>query len=157
MSESPGTAYWKVVEPVWERIDIYRSPERFLETYSAAGTKAARLFAVHFCQSEVRNGGFHQFFGNSTGVLAPEAVEGFRSIGMPDAAEILERAMAWFGETYPRERQLRQALLESVAGEQREEWDPFYALDDPFFDALAGDDDRFERQADEYASRASAS
>ncbi|WP_369973953.1 DUF4375 domain-containing protein [Polaromonas sp. SP1] len=30
------------------------------------------LFAVHWCQSEICNGGFMQFFANSTGVLAPE-------------------------------------------------------------------------------------
>jgi hypothetical protein len=153
MSPSPGTAYWRVVEPVWDAIDIYNGPESFLETYAAADAKAARLFAAHFCQSEVRNGGLHQFFGNSTGVLAPEAVEGFRCIGMPDVADLLERAMAWFGPAYPRDRDVRESRLAEQSGEEREDWDPFGALDDQIFEALDGDGDRFELQADEYATR----
>jgi hypothetical protein len=69
-------SYWDLVEPVWDEINIYDGPDVFLETFQKVPLKIGYLYAVHFCQSEVCNGGFGQFFFNSTGVLAPEAVRG---------------------------------------------------------------------------------
>jgi len=40
------------------------------------------LYCGHRCQSEVTNGGLYQFFSNTTGLLAPEALFGFREIGL---------------------------------------------------------------------------
>lgn len=128
--EEPGDAYWRVVETVWEVIDIDNGGQRFLETYAAAGPVAAMLFAVHFCQSEVRNGGFGQFFSNSTGLLAPEAARGFRLLGMLDATEILEKAMTHFGLAYPRERSAREALLGLDIEDDHASSDRFETLDD---------------------------
>src|SRR5687767_13179443 len=65
----PGQHYWSLVEPVWETISIYHTPDIFLTQFNSASLASRTLFAAHWCQSEVRNGGFHQFFGNSTGVL----------------------------------------------------------------------------------------
>lgn len=149
--DEPGAAYWSAVEPVWGLIDIYHGEQRFLESYAAAEARAATLFAVHFCQSEVRNGGFAQFFSNPTGVLVPEAVQGFRRLGMQDAAELLEKAMGYFGLAYPRERAVREALLGLRSADHDGDDGPFEELDDAFFDALDGDGDRFERAADDYA------
>src|SRR5262249_40500524 len=106
------------------------------------------LFASHWCQSEVRNGGFHQFFSNSTGILAPEAAAGFRAIGLEACASLLEEAMKHFGSPYPREREVRSENLE------RDERDPFGPVDDRFLDAIA--DEGYERAADDFASRSSA-
>ena len=67
--------------PIWDAINIYDGPEVFLTTLNHVSREAGLLFAAYFCQTEVCNGGFHQFFFNSTGVLAPEAVDGFTAIG----------------------------------------------------------------------------
>jgi hypothetical protein len=56
--------YWKLVRPFWEKIDIYRV-DSFLSTYHAAPIRSAQLYAAHFCQSEVCNGG-------SIGVISGE-------------------------------------------------------------------------------------
>jgi hypothetical protein len=74
-------AYWAIIEPIWQTIDISDGADVFLDTFFKAPQDAALLYAAHFCQSEVCNGGFFQFFFNSTGILAPEAVNGFRAIG----------------------------------------------------------------------------
>src|SRR5262245_43021588 len=50
--------YWDTVDPVWDKISI-DGVEEFLETYAQAPLHAALLFAAHFCQSEVCNGGLH--------------------------------------------------------------------------------------------------
>jgi Domain of unknown function (DUF4375) len=72
------------------------------------------LFAAHFCQSEIVNGGFSQFFFNSTGVLAPEAIEGFKAIGQVSVAESVQEACALFGDPYPRDRPLRHSKLKTI-------------------------------------------
>ena len=148
------TSYWEVVEPFWEVVDIYGSPDRFIGTYSEVPRKVGHLFAAHWCQSEVCNGGFHQFFCNSTGVLAPEALEGFRAIGMLKWAALLEKAMSTFGPGYPRDREVRRSLLPPAAtGQRREQWDPFCDLDDAFYlDQLP----TWEYSADAYADQVDA-
>ena len=102
------SGYWKVVEPFWDLINIYDGPEVFRSTYDSAPKISGLMFAAHFCQSEVCNGGFGQFFSNSTGVLAPEAVEGFRQIGQPQVAAVVESAMELLGPAYPRDRDERE-------------------------------------------------
>jgi hypothetical protein len=114
------------------------------------------LFAAHWCQSEVRNGGLHQFFSNSTGVLAPEALKGFRAIGVSEWADILAEAMQFFGNSYPREQSDRLEALDGRQGRRREEWDPFYRLDERFYEWLHAEPDRWERAADAYAEQVSA-
>jgi Domain of unknown function (DUF4375) len=151
-----GERYWQLVEPVWKEISIYDGPSEFLRQFHRVRPEAGHLFAAHWCQSEVRNGGFHQFFSNSTGVLAPEALAAFRAIGLEEWALLLNEAMRFFGEPYPREQDERQELLATVPGNKPEEWDPFDALDGRFYDWLDTDGDRWERAADAYASRVNA-
>src|SRR5215468_5622343 len=78
--------YWSIVEPVWNAINIGDGPEIFAQTFASVPRVSGLIFAAHFCQSEICNGGFRQFFWNSTGVLAPEAVVGFRDIGQAQVA-----------------------------------------------------------------------
>lgn len=61
--------------------------------------------------SEVSNGGFLQFFDNPTGVLAPEAVQGFHRMGISELATLLDRAMKIVGHNeYPREQEARNLI-----------------------------------------------
>lgn len=147
----PGEAYWQVVSPYWERVDIYRGGDAFLRTFANVPEPAGHLLALHWCQSEIRNGGLHQFFTNPTGVLAPEAAQGFRAIDKPAIAEIIETAMAVFGTPYPRAQNVRHQFLSSIPGNTRDKWDPFVSLDRAFYKAI-GDDVLFDA-ADAYATR----
>lgn len=128
-----GAGYWQVLEPYWDRIDIYNGPEQFLATYGEVPLVVQTLFAAHWCESEVSNGGLHQLFMNPTGVLAPEAVQAFRKLGLQDAAEVVKRAMGFFGVPYPRQQQDRVDRLETLSGATRVEWDPFLRLDDDLY------------------------
>ena len=87
-------AYLEALEPYWDRISIDDGSETFLSQFAEAPRFIRTIFAAHWCQAEVCNGGFHQFFKNSSGVLAPEAVEAFRSLGMPLVAQVVANAMA---------------------------------------------------------------
>jgi hypothetical protein len=94
------------------------------------------LSATEYGVSDIENGGLHQFFWNGTGVFAPEMIEWFDRAGMPEAAEILRKAVGRFGPVYPRSQGDRQEFLDGFEGKSRAEWDPFYELDDPFFVVL---------------------
>ena len=140
--------YWRLVEPVWESINIYEGPATFLTTLADAPVTSGLLFAAHWCYSEVCNGGLSQFFANSTGVLAPEAIRGFRAIRQPAVAAILEKAVERFGPIYPRERDDRQLkLLELGKG-------AFDSLDAEFYETVESEAGGFEFAADVYANEA---
>jgi len=141
----PGESAWQIVSPYWTSVDIYGSANAFLSTFAQVPEPAGHLLAVRWCESEVCNGGFHQFFTNLTGVLAPEATRGLRAINLPTIAEIVEKAMALFGTRYPRENQERRQILSALAD------DPFSALDRAFYDSTA--DDVLYDAADAYAAQ----
>ena len=93
------------------------------------------LAAAGYGKSDIDNGGFHQFFGNGTGVFAPEMAEWLERAGLTKGASIVRKAMAVFGPEFPRSQDARQEFLSRFGGESREEWDPFFELDDRFYAA----------------------
>jgi Domain of unknown function (DUF4375) len=74
LSESPSSRFWRV-----EYRDL-STPERVF------------LLIWEF-ESEVNNGGFHQYFHNSSGVGAPHVVAALKSIGAQATAAIAQRAL----------------------------------------------------------------
>jgi hypothetical protein len=151
----PGVRYWSMVEPVWLPLNASwdEDCEKFLRQFRAVRTEVGHLYAAHWCHSEVCNGGHHQFFSNTTGILAPEALRGLRAIGLQEWTDILSEAMGFFGDTYPRVRAARQELLPVRRGRSREEWDPFCRLDERFYEWLDAAPDRWLYAADAYAER----
>lgn len=143
-----GELYWSKVEPYWDVVSIYDGAIVFTEQFRQLPVAVGHLFAAHWCQSEIRNGGFSQFFLNPTGVLAPEAAAGFRAIGLPELADVLERAMSYFSQPYPREQEPRWAVLRVESQDDWPEPDPFEELDEQFFSLV----ERFDEAADVYAS-----
>jgi hypothetical protein len=141
------SGYWKVIEPFWDLINIYDGPELFRSTYDSAPKVSGLMFAAHFCQSEVCNGGFGQFFSNSTGVLAPEAVEGFRQIGQPQVAKVVESAMELLGPAYPRDRHEREERLPHLPKDVLDD------LDEKFFSLIESEAGGFEKAADLFVQR----
>ena len=115
MSKSES-AYWVLVKPLLEKVDIYTTPENYLASIAALSQPLVNVYAAHFCLSEIHNGGFLQFFWNNTGVLEPEAVAGFTSVGMPKLAALVNETAALLGDTYPRDRDGRWDALVAASG-----------------------------------------
>ena len=129
----------RVFDDAWDSIDIYHGPEVFLRTLAGVDRDAALLYAAHFAQSEICNGGFAQFFSNSTGVLCPEAVSGLKAIGMPGTSALVQEvALQLFGEPYPRARKERKEKLENI---ERKILD---ALNSKFFVLIGSEGGGFE-------------
>lgn len=146
-------SYWKFVEPIWDIVSIYDGGDTFLSQFNKAEEKQKHLFAAHWAQSEIMNGGLGQFFSNSTGVLAPEAVEAFKVIGMPNCAASLLGAMKFFGDEYPRDRLIREEILEEFHEKNGEEEIPMEEHEDAIATSLEEENDGFEAAADKYANK----
>lgn len=108
------TDYWQLVDPVWDSLVQWDEISVFEKTFAKTDSTARALFCAHWLYSEFCNGGFHQFFWNSTGILALEAFDAYKEIGMPIAAEIVRRSISWFPKRYPREREERIRLLDGL-------------------------------------------
>jgi hypothetical protein len=127
---------WRAIERIFTELRTPYEPDERLARLTP-GQRA--VYALDWIRKEVSNGGFDQLFGNSTGYLTPEAIEGADYIGATDYADILRRAAAVFpGGTVPRDRDERTEVLDA---------DPdrtgpvLEALDDEF-SALLEDRDR---------------
>lgn len=87
--------------------------------------------AVWELEGDVNNGGFHQYFFNSSGDTAFAVVDALEAIGAEQAARIVARASGIFpGSAPPRDREERQALLASFGPEQEA---ALARLDEEFF------------------------
>ncbi len=136
-STNPGNTmpeeYWNLVEPIWDLISIDDGPERFLIEFGRAPERSRVLFAAHW-------------------ILAPEAVEAFRVLGMPRTAAVLLDAMAFFGDPYPREREVRQRVFAQFYEKEGEAAIPIRDQEDLFAELLEEENGGFWTAADMYAT-----
>ena len=112
LSENPATRFWKV---------------NFQEL-----SKPEQVFVcVWELEAQVNNGGFEQYFHNSSGDNAQSVVAALQSIGANLTAGIVERAIGVFGSNGPSpDESQRQAVVENLSEEQKEVWNK---LDAEFF------------------------
>ncbi len=120
------TDAFSLIEPLWERVDIYDSWARYEATLQPFSVSQRHLFAIHWYRSEVSNGGHEQFFSNSTGIVCEHAVAALEAVGLLEGADILRAASQRLGGA-SRERETRQSQMESAGAN-------FEDLDDRFFD-----------------------
>ncbi|MBP3322019.1 MAG: DMP19 family protein [Clostridia bacterium] len=89
-----------------------------------------RIFYVtQILEQEVNNGGFSQFFYNSSGGLSNELVDAFTKIGAFKTAEICKKAVAVFNGKVPTDRDEREEVLDSLDCD-----DVLSACDDEFYE-----------------------
>jgi hypothetical protein len=119
-----------------------RSATRFFSTPVAELTVPERVFvAVWTLEADVNNGGFDQYYLNSSGDHAGFAPEALRTIGAERTAVIVEEANAPFGpDGPPPNRDSRLAVLDEVATDAQERWndldETFYAYPDDLTELL---------------------
>lgn len=98
-------------QSVADQIDIEARPDLYLEQFHKANPIAAYLFVMFQVTNFIAGDGFYCVFEARWGQVFPEVVEGFKRIGMPKTAEILEQAGAQLGSPYPRGIVLRAKRL----------------------------------------------
>ena len=167
----PLSSHWDVLEPHFKAINIYENAETLAASIADIPRHIVLLYAAHMCQSEVHNGGFLQLFWNGTGIIVPEAIEAYKTIGMPIMASLLEQAAHPLGSPYPIERDDRWDALLFASGLNEAELEaifkaednfyiafvkatkhlPFDDLDRQFWDAVKTENGGFETAATRYA------
>jgi hypothetical protein len=119
---------WAAIELVWDAVTIYEGVQ-ILDAGLALATRPQRgLYAVWWTISEVRNGGFAQYYWNSTGVVAAHAIDGLRLLEASDAAAIVERSLEPFAAVDASDPDARRAVLQGLPDDQ------FSALDERFWE-----------------------
>lgn len=137
MSNENSVNYWQIIEPIWKDEELYSDePKVFLKRFSELTEPQKILFPTHWFYSEVGTDGFHGFFNLYTGMFAPEAVLGFKTFGLNDIVDVIEEAMSFFGNPYPRETETREELLDLFEEENDGIWDPFVKLEDKYYELL---------------------
>lgn len=148
MSKLPD-GYWSLLEDAFDKVSIYNGHQTFIAQAAVYPEHIRHLLAAHWCQSEICNGGFTQFFANSTGMLAKEAAVGMRAMDAVDLAVLIEQAVSRFGPTFPTDREARNKALHGGLFKKAIDCRD---LDNPFFESLdrAGG---FDQIATRYAER----
>jgi len=131
--DEEGKAYWRFIESTYKAADIYNGPRAFLASIEAEPRSAVLVYAAHFAQSEIHNGGLLQFFWNNTGVLAPEAVAGFRIIGMQRVSDALDALIRKLGTPYPRDRDDRWNALLAASERDTESLEAIFQSEQDFY------------------------
>ncbi len=104
-----------IINPVWFTADFYESVDVLEETLVRFSLPQRLIWAVLWTSAEICNGGLDQYFSNSTGMIWPEAIEGFEAIGRRDLAEIMSAAVACFPSPPARDRKTRCEALDALA------------------------------------------
>ncbi|MCB0754356.1 MAG: DMP19 family protein [Flavobacteriales bacterium] len=82
------------------------------------------VLVVENLEREINNGGFNQFYFNSSGDYAHETVDYLKKIGANKTAEIVETANAqWPDGNVPKDRNDRQETLEEIEVEADPVWE----------------------------------
>jgi hypothetical protein len=141
--------YPRVFAPYYESFNFYEGRDKWLESIRDVPEPAVFLFSVHWLHLEVYNGGFWQYFANSTCISCPEAIAGFNAIGMPDVTDLVEQSSKQVGEPFPYDMDVRRKIVGGPHDRMSFEDDRFYELADtnkifrrvprfvPFADAYA--------------------
>lgn len=103
-----------------------RSDSRLILSEYTALSGAERVFrAVWELEAEINNGGFDQYFFNSSGDLARAAIDGLRAIGANAMARIVADAVVAAKYDPEVTHDVRQAALDDLDEENLEKLDEF--------------------------------
>ena len=139
---------------LWDQCNSFEwpwnDPDASAKLRAELDPERIELLAVMFADAEICNGGFTQYFLNSSGELAEEALHGFRRFGMSEFAELFDAAYNALGQRpMPADRDVREKLLFSKFGVPRDLEELFQLaeptmgpFDEKYFKLAAWDDAR---------------
>jgi len=113
--------------------------DNFIEDLCSYGVDIDKLsgpqkqFYYNQClEREINNGGFNQYFINSSGSFAHQTIQSLTDIGASTTAGILQKAIDQFPDKkVPQDRDQRIKLVEQIEETANEVWEE---LDEEFFE-----------------------
>lgn len=122
-------------------------PALYHRAIAALPDAVANVICVELLDWQVRNGGFHQYFYNSYGIMIDRAIHGFEAMGLLECGAIARSVRAQFGDHFPEFREPRILLVGTMDDEKMS----FDAADDAYY---AIDMDEMHAVLDAYAEAA---
>lgn len=102
------------------------------ENFESLNQFEKNVLYIEMLEGQVNNGGFDQFFFNSSGEYAHEALRALEQVGANNAAELLEQAIKAFPQLpIPKDTEQRRELMEDLPEHISDTWDQ---LDDKFYE-----------------------
>lgn len=142
MSNTQGDA---CMEHIWSLTDTndfvvaltahLNEKTQYGEEMSVLSDEERIFYITQTLEMEVNNGGFSQFFYNSSGDFSNELVGAFTAIGANTTAAICQKAIDAFGRDIPVDRDERQKMLDEMESDELDEIleecdDEFFAYED---------------------------
>jgi len=116
--KDPNEFFIKLHSSIDERVEA--SPDK---SWDILNVSEKALMAVYELEGEVNNGGFEQYFFNSAGDHAVEAVPGFLRIGAIKMADIVRRALAVYpGDAPSSNREVRWEQTDKIENKAAPIW-----------------------------------
>ena len=123
----------KLEQAIMDNIDTnFQDGEQYtLEQISKLTKGQQAVFSTWWLEAEVNNGGFNQFYFNSSGQFAKMAEIGFKTIGAGKFSELTERANKIYSENKERLEEFDDGTMESFSESYKE--NPLNDLDTEFY------------------------
>ena len=97
------------------------SKTKYGEDMSVLSESERIFYITQTLEMEVNNGGFSQFFCNSSGNFSNELVSAFTAIGANVAATICQKAISAFGRDIPVDSDEREKMLDELESDEIDE------------------------------------
>lgn len=133
-------ASFDMVDPMWATINIYEDYNTYLKSADGFTLEQRYLLAMTWYFAEVSNGGHHQFFYNSTGIVWEDTINGFKHFGMLEYAANFQKVIDYCGGMISFDRQERYKMLETLEEKHGEEFFSFLDEADNFIYLYEGQD-----------------
>lgn len=125
---------WDICEPMWNTINIYDSYEDYIKSAEVFTLEQRYLLAITWYFAEVNNGGHHQFFYNSTGIVWEDVFNGFKHFGMNEYANNFQKVIEYCGGKIPFNRYERFEMLQRLEENEEEFFKVLDEADDFIFE-----------------------
>lgn len=102
---------WKIIAPLQQTVSIYDTVKEYEFDLKKFTTEQRFVFAINWYITEINNGGHHQFYFNSTGIVFDDALQGLKTIGASEYLNILEEANLRMADGLSQEREVRIDFL----------------------------------------------
>lgn len=102
------------------------------ENFESLNQFEKNVLYIEMLEAQVNNGGFDQYFFNSSGEYAYETLTALEQVGASKAAELLEQAIKAFPQLpIPKDTEQRRELMEDLPERISDIWEQ---LDDKFYE-----------------------
>ena len=116
----------KIGELIWEKLQFD------FDNLSELDEVEKTFIYIDILEEQVNNGGFDQFFFNSSGDFTYEILDAYKNIGANKTAKIIYDAIQAFPKLpISKDTQTRRNIMEDLSDEISEKWNK---LDDKFYE-----------------------